>query len=191
MEEDQMQNLPVVDKQKNLVGIPFRVVSEEPRDFWISNYAYYQKQRKDGVKPMPLLGRVTDDNNFQVYNFETGEWETRDLWGEFSYPIYDNSGNPVTNSKGNQRKALYFDRKKEWVIEFEGPTNVEYYSREEKQRVVEKHEKVVARLSKGLSDKLQEELQDPRNNNMTYFVLEKDDNKSPAEMYKVQFHKQG
>jgi hypothetical protein len=184
MEENKMteQNeeqkvYPTAEKQLMLAGVPFQVIKKEPRHNWMSNYAYYLHQKQNGGAIRPLLGRMSEKNEFQVYL--NGEWVTKDLWKEYSYEEEVN---------GKKRKKLFFDHKYEYLMKFEIPIMVEFWDKEAKQRVTEQHEVVWGRLSKANHEKLLEQMNDPRSPDGSWFIIEHDEKKPLAERYKVKFH---
>ena len=81
----------------------------------------------------------------------------------------------------------YFDCKKVWTLEFKNPVEVQYWNGELKQVVTESHSKVKVKLSKNLSGKLQEQVEDPRNGDNASFQIDYDPSKAPAEQYKVKY----
>ncbi len=182
---NEIKNYPTVEKQMSASGIPFKVLKAEPRDNWLSNYAYYLKQKTANASLRPLIGRM-DGEQFQVLGADG--WSDKDLWDDYSEEVIEN-GEQVLNAKGNVRKRLLFDNKKEWLVQFESPIVVNFWDKELKQRVNEQHDTVWIRLSKNLSGKLEDELNDPRNSMESYFKIFYDNKKSPADQYKVKFVK--
>ena len=181
--------IPTVEKQLFLANnVPFKVVSEEPRHSWKTNYAYYLKQKAAGAPVRPMIGRKTEDGTFQIY--DDGTWVNKDLWEDFSEPITDGDGNIMKNANGKPKKRLLFDHKHDWIVEFDEEVPVEYWDPEQKQVVSEKMTKFYIRTSQNLSGKLSEQLDDARTNAETRYVVDYDPEKSPAEQYKVKFHSQ-
>ena len=178
--------IPVMSKQMQAAGTPFKVINKVPRDSWTSNYAYWLKQKTAGLSQRPLLGRMAEGDQFQVYT-ENG-WEDKDLWNDYSEEVIEN-GEPVRNAKGNIRKRLFFDNRKEFLLEFESPVVIELWDKEIKQTVTEEHKQVYVRMSKSLAGKLQEQFEDSRNSDETYYMINYDRSKSPAEQYTVKFNR--
>lgn len=174
----------IIEKQIQAINVPFKVVNRQPRDYWGSNYAYYLKQKREGGSLRPLLCRM-QDNQLQVY--EDGNWVDKDMWNDLSEAVVDNDGNPVLNPKGNQRRQLLVENKKEILVEFENPVAVEFWDTELRQKVTEEHQTVYIRMSKNLFAKLEEQLDDPRNTLDNFFEIRYDKSRSPADQYKVVF----
>ena len=184
-EQNTENKYPVAEKQAMAVGVPFKVIIDKPKTLWITNYAYYMKQKREGGPLKPLLGRKPDDNTFEVYI--DGQWVQKDLWNDFSEPMVDGQGNPVMGKNGKQRKQLLFDEKKEWLLKFERPVQIEYWNSEQGKKVVEEHEVVWVRMSNNLSGKLEKEVEDPRSPTGSYFQLDRNPNAAPAEQYSAKF----
>ncbi len=185
-EENQTPEYPLAEKQAMAAGVPFKVLRKEPRGSWRSNYAYYLKQRKEGGSLRPLFGRKLEDDTFQVYI--NGSWVTKDFWNDYSEDKVDTDGKVIMAPSGKPRKQVFFDEKFDWLLEFESPINIEYWSKEQSARVTEQHEITWVRTSKSLSGKIQEQTDDPRVDlDSNYFLIDYDPTKSPAEQYKVKF----
>ena len=183
--ENENEKYVVMEKQMHAAETPFKVLDSTPREFWGTNYAYWIKQKKEGGSQRPLLGRMKGEQ-FQVY--EDGNWEDKDLWENYSEGVIDKDGQPVLNGKGNQRRILHFDNRKELLVEFEHPVSVERWDKDLGQKVTEEHQVLYVRFSKGLASKIAEQTEDPRNSDETFYVINYDKTKSPADQYSVKFH---
>lgn len=187
-QNETQEQLPLVEKQSFLAqpGKGFRVISKEPRNSWKTNYAYYLKCKREGIPVRPLIGRKLEDNTFEIY--ENGEWVKKDYFKEFVVPMLDNDGNAVMGPNGKPKMQHLFDHKHDYVVEFDEPVKVSYYNSELKQTVTEDIQKFWIRVSRSLSGKLAEQMEDPRNSDQTRYEVVYDPSKSPAEQYKVKFH---
>lgn len=183
--QNENKNLPLVEKQSFLAQeTGFRVITKEPRDSWKTNYAYYLQCKRTGAPVRPIIGRKTDEGTFETYNM--GEWETTN-YNQYIVPALDNDGNAITIN-GKPKMQHLFDHKHDYVVEFLEPVKVTYYNTELKQSVTEDLKKFYIRMSRSLSAKLQEQMEDPRNSDETNFQVIYDPSKSPADQYKVKFH---
>lgn len=174
--KEQVKEYPTAEKQMFAAGVPFQVVNKTPKDNWRSNYAFYLKQKADGGSLRPLLGRMKEEQ-FQVY--EDGSWVDKHLWNDYSYEEEVN---------GKKRKRLYFDHKFDFLMKFENPIAIEYWDKDSRQKVTEQHETCWVRLSKSNMEKLLEQVEDPRSPEGSWFIIEYDKTKAPADQYKIKFH---
>jgi len=172
MTETEM-NYPKIDKQKDIVGVPFQVVSDG-KEIWKSNYAYWQKTKREGTAFKPLFGRYVE-KQFQVYSSDTQEWENKNLWDDFS-ELNEDTG----------KKNLLFSKLFETVIKFQEPTDVSFWDKETKGTLTEQHETIVVQFSKGLYEKINKERSHPRANPTDFYELSFDNKKAPADMYSVE-----
>ena len=184
---EEIPKYPTVEKQMNASGVPFKVRKSEPRISWRSNYAYYLKQKREAGSVRPLFARKQNDGSFEVY--EDGSWISRDLWKDYSEEQTDKDGNVINGPTGKPKKRLFFDEKFDFLIDFENPIPIEYWNSDQGQKVTEQHQIAWVRMSKNLSEKLKEQMKDPRvDTSRDFFVIDYDNTKTPAEQYKVRFH---
>lgn len=176
MTENENENVyPKVEKQMSIVGVPFKVLSDEPKEIWMTNYAYYQKMLRDGGVVRPLFGRK-QDGKFQVWDKDSGDWEDKDLWKDYSEEYEEN---------GKKKKRLLFGNMFEVLVKFEGPTEISFYDKEQSASVTQPHEVCWVRFSKGLWQKIDKEKSHPRASKDDFYEIAYDKTKAPADMYTV------
>ena len=181
---------PTVEKQAMGVGVPFKIESKEPREIHITGYAYYQKMCRENGPKKPLIGRysLADPNQFQVYL--NGGWVNKKLW-DYAEEVVDKEGKAVLKANGKPKQRPLFDHKFEYLLKYDTPVEVEYYDKEQGQRVIKALDRFWLRVSKNLHTKISDQASDSRNTENSIFEIEYDDTLAPAEQYKVKYIKEG
>lgn len=187
MSED-IKQVPICEKQGLIVGHQFTVVDKVPREIWRTGYNYYLAQRAKNGSVKPILGRYfqtegSDDKQFQIH--QEGAWHDANFW-DWSEPVMEN-GVVVKNKIGKPKTRPFFEQKFEYLLNFEVPIEIDYWDKELKQVVTEEVNQCYVRFSKNLTEKVKDQVDDPRNAEGSKFILDYDPSKSPADQYKVKY----
>lgn len=180
--------IPMVEKQADLAGTPFKVLNKEPSTFWKTGYEYYLHLKAQDKPIRHMIGRYQDiDGKKQFQIYEDGDWVSKSFW-DYSEPIIDKAtGKVETNRAGKPKNRPFFKEKKKYLIEFIEPKEISYWDKELKEVVERPCTKIYAVVSGNLSDKIQEQLSDPRNGDDAKYIIIYDKKRAPADQYKVRF----
>lgn len=175
------QNLFKCDKIVQAAGVPFQIV-ERLGEYEKTGYSWYLNEKRLGRTGAPLLAR-TKDGKFEI--FMDGTWVEKNR-NDYWYDELDKAGRPVIKN-GKQSKRNYFEKKVDWVFEFEKEIPIEIYNKEIKAKEVKQLKKCIFSVSGAFDKKLTKEQTDPRNRKDSWFKIKHDKTKMPAEQYMIEF----
>ena len=186
--ENENENVPMIEKQSLFADKPFKVLTKQPSTFWKTGYEYYLHLRSQNLPIRHLIGKYDDDNGKKVFKvYKDGQWIESNFW-DYSEPVIDKmTGKTELNSAGKTKNRPYFKEKKKYLIEFDQPYEFEYWDKETKSVVKRPLTKIYMIMSTNLSEKIQDQISDPRNSDGSKYIIKYDKNKAPAEQYKVKY----
>jgi len=105
----EQEKLVKINKTSNLIGIPFRIVSDKGQERLKTNYDFWIKHKNNHIFR-------EHEGSFQRYDKQTKQW------------VEDNQASYWYTDEKTKKRKSFISVGTEFIIEFEAPTNIEVWS---------------------------------------------------------------